>query len=199
MEASSPQVKTISEGKAKLILSTIKTNDKGEKFESDVFYNPVQVFNRDLTILLLKVHSVDLKSKLDKFEGLTIFDALSASGLRTIRFLKELPDSVKKVYANDISQTSQELMKKNFELNGIDMTKVVATKDDANKLLMDYREPYFKVKGVEYLRFDVIDLDPYGSCIPFIDAAVQCANENSKQFEKFLFIFAYSFNMCYFH
>ena len=140
-----------------------------------IFYNPVQVFNLDLTILLLKVHSVNLKSKLEKLEGLTIFDALSVSGLRTIRFLKELSDSVKKVYANDISQTSQELMKKNFELDGIDMTKVVATKDDANKLLMDYREPYFKVKG--------------DGCIPFIDAAVQYANENSKQIEKNFFIF----------
>ena len=32
-------------------------------------------------------------------------DALSASGLRTIRFLKEIKD-IKKVYANDISESA---------------------------------------------------------------------------------------------
>ena len=179
-------LKTITEGKAKLILSTVMTNDKGEKFESDVFYNPVQVFNRDLTILNLKLHYKELKEKNPDFKGLTIFDALSASGLRTIRFLKELDDCVHKVYANDISQTSQELMKRNFELNELDMSKVVATREDANKLLLDYREPFFKNKGQEYLKFDVIDLDPYGSCIPFIDAAVQCANENSILYMEFI-------------
>lgn len=46
--------------------------------------------------------------------------------------------------------------------------------------MLDHRVPYFKKKGEEYLQFDVIDLDPYGSCIPFLDAAIQCANENSK-------------------
>ena len=56
-----------------------------------------------------------------------------------------------------------------------------ATKQDANKLLLDSKVPYFKKKGEEFVQFDVIDLDPYGSCIPFLDAAIQCANENSKK------------------
>ena len=105
--------KIITEGKAKLILSSIKTNEKGEKFESDVFYNPVQVLNRDLTLLLLKLHALELKENSEN----------------------ELEGSVKKVYANDISQISHELMKKNFELNEIDMKKVEVRKEDANKLL----------------------------------------------------------------
>ena len=45
----------------------------------------------------------------EKFDGITILDALSASGLRTIRFSKELKD-VKKVLANDISEASLKLM-----------------------------------------------------------------------------------------
>ena len=36
--------KIMKEGKAEFYLSSIKTNEKGEKFQSDVFYNPVQVF-----------------------------------------------------------------------------------------------------------------------------------------------------------
>lgn len=52
------------------------------------------------------------------FKGVNIVDALSASGLRTIRFLKEL-QGVNKVYANDISEASHKLMKDNFELNNL--------------------------------------------------------------------------------
>lgn len=37
------KTKIMKEGKAEFYLSSIKTNEKGEKFQSDVFYNPVQV------------------------------------------------------------------------------------------------------------------------------------------------------------
>jgi tRNA (guanine26-N2/guanine27-N2)-dimethyltransferase len=56
------------------------------------------------------------KNEKNPFEGVNIADALSASGLRTIRFVKEL-QGVKKVYANDISEASHKLMKDNFDLN----------------------------------------------------------------------------------
>ena len=59
----------------------------------------------------------------DKFKGITILDALSASGLRTIRFSKELKN-IKKVYANDISQASHKLMMDNFKLNNLDLSKI---------------------------------------------------------------------------
>lgn len=196
----SPKTRVITEGGAKLLISEQKVNEKGEKIETDVFYNPVQVYNRDLTILCLKLHAKELKSLDPTFAGLTIFDALSASGLRTVRFLKEIGDCVRMVYANDISEKSHEIMKKNFKENGVDLQKIVSSREDANKLLLDYREPYFKEKNKEYLKFDVIDLDPYGSCVPFIDAAVQCANENSE----FFFVFSRktlskSADLCDFH
>ena len=59
----------------------------------------------------------------EKFDGITILDALSASGLRTIRFSKELKD-VKKVFANDISEASHKLMMDNFKLNELDLSKI---------------------------------------------------------------------------
>ncbi len=99
---------------------------------------------------------------IDKFEGVNIVDALSASGLRTIRFLKEL-EGVKTDYANDLSTSSHKLMQDNFKLNGLKSDQYKATLLDANKLLLDS-------KGHE--PFDVIDLDPYGAVVPFIDSAV---------------------------
>lgn len=53
-------------------------------------------------------------------------DALSASGLRTIRFIKELT-GVKRVFANDLSEASHKLMKDNFELNNLDKDKYKMT------------------------------------------------------------------------
>jgi tRNA (guanine26-N2/guanine27-N2)-dimethyltransferase len=71
-----------------------------------------------------------------KFEGVTIVDALSASGLRTIRFLREL-EGVRMVYANDISPASHKLMRDNFDLNELDPDHYKLTMQDANLLLLN--------------------------------------------------------------
>lgn len=63
------------------------------------------------------------QTKKEKFDGISILDALSASGLRTIRFSKELKD-IKKICANDISKASHKLMMDNFKLNNLDLEKI---------------------------------------------------------------------------
>lgn len=98
----------------------------------------------------------------DKFEGVNIIDALSASGLRTIRFLKQL-EGVNIVYANDISPASHKLMRDNFDLNNLQQDKLKMTMEDANLLLINQKKN---------ILFDLIDLDPYGSVVPFLDASV---------------------------
>ena len=80
------------------------------------------------------IYQLKGENKKGDFEGVRIVDALSASGLRTIRFLKEL-DGVKEVYANDISEASHKLMADNFKLNELDQTKIKMTIQDANVLL----------------------------------------------------------------
>ena len=45
--------------------------------------------------------------------------------------------------------------------------------------MLDHRKPYFKKINETYVHFNVIDLDPYGSCIPFLDSAVQCSDDQS--------------------
>lgn len=96
------------------------------------------------------------------FEGVNIVDALSASGLRTIRFSKELV-GVKKVFANDISEASHKLMQDNFDLNNLDKEKVQMTLEDAN-VLMSKSRPMGELGET----FDIVDLDPYGSVVPFL-------------------------------
>lgn len=74
-----------------------------------------------MTLLVVQQYIDELREekKKQEFEGVRIVDALSASGLRTIRFLQEL-DGVKEVYANDISEASHKLMADNFKLNELD-------------------------------------------------------------------------------
>ncbi|EGR29576.1 TRM1 tRNA methyltransferase 1, putative [Ichthyophthirius multifiliis] len=106
------------------------------------------------------------------FEGINILDALSASGLRTIRFLKELKN-INKIYANDISDASHKLMMENFILNELDLSKIEMTQKDAIQLLYEHR---FRLnKGDLSAKLHVIDLDPYGTAVPFLDCALQAA------------------------
>ncbi|EPT06176.1 hypothetical protein FOMPIDRAFT_133734 [Fomitopsis schrenkii] len=118
-----------------------------------------------------------------------ILEALSATGLRSIRYAKEIP-LVKYVIANDLSPSAVAAMKRNVEINGLagtepatggDLTKlengssrpkppkVRVNEGDACALMYSHR--------TDKARVDVVDLDPYGTAAPFIDAAVQSVND----------------------
>ena len=60
-------------------------------------------------------------------------DALSATGLRSIRYALECNHSVLpiKIYANDVSKKAIEAIEKNIESNGV-KDKVVANREDAS-------------------------------------------------------------------
>ncbi|MEM3127211.1 MAG: hypothetical protein QW331_04065, partial [Candidatus Woesearchaeota archaeon] len=82
----------IQEGSANLMLSQ---QDKISK-KLSVFYNPVMKLNRDVAVLLLQ--SIDKKQ-------MQIADPLAGSGVRAIRFLKELEQKkIKLVAINDYNK-----------------------------------------------------------------------------------------------
>lgn len=155
----------IHEGKAKIYTKYLTKTEDNKTVENEVFYNPIQVFNRDVTLLVMQHYINELReeNKKKEFEGVRIVDALSASGLRTIRFLQEL-EGVKEVYANDISEASHKLMADNFKLNGLDESKIKATLQDANILLRHSKLNH---------PFDIVDLDPYGSVVPFLESSLE--------------------------
>ena len=157
------------EGQAKIHTKYYQKNASGEIIENQVFYNPVQIFNRDLTVLVIKNY-IDLikEEKKEKFKDLTIVDALSASGLRTIRYLKELPN-IKCVYANDLSEVSADMMRENFRINELDDSKINVTLKDAIQLLYELK--------FNNVHVDVIDIDPYGTAVPFMDSAIQAISD----------------------
>jgi len=60
-----------------------------------VFYNPVQEFNRDFSIMAINQYSEMLREskelKKKEFKGIKVLEALSATGLRSVRYIKEIP------------------------------------------------------------------------------------------------------------
>jgi len=152
----------VKEGKAEILFPS----------EKDVFYNPVQEFNRDLTIAVIKEHSKDILAKRGVLEpqigvpsedGISILEALAASGLRSVRFAREIP-GLKNVITNDWSKAAVESIHRNVEHNKV-ADIITPSNDDASMVM--YRHKGHKT------RLDVIDLDPYGSPSPFLDAALQ--------------------------
>jgi tRNA (guanine26-N2/guanine27-N2)-dimethyltransferase len=140
--------KIVQEGKAK-----IKVPKEGKISKKlPVFYNPVMKLNRDISVLLLSV----VENK-DMQIGLP----LSATGVRGIRFLKELKkDKIKIVKFNDIDKNAVKIIKQNLKLNKI-KSKVKIYNQDANLFML------------EHPGFDYIDIDPYGSPNVFLDSAVK--------------------------
>ena len=143
----------ISEGKARLIVSEGKISKKLE-----VFYNPVMKFNRDISVLLLNC----INNK-----NMQIGLPLAGSGIRGIRFIKELnKDKIKTIYFNDMSKESIKNIKKNLFLNKI-KSKFIISNEDANLFLLNSSG------------FDYIDIDPFGSPNMFLNNSIVRLSRNS--------------------
>lgn len=109
----------------------------------DVFYNPKMKLNRTLSILLLQA--------LDK-KNMQFALPLAGSGVRAVRFLKELPNGmIKHIHINDLNESAFSLINENLKINNLKSDKVKVFNKDANKFLEDS------------LGFDYIDIDPFGS------------------------------------
>ena len=140
---------------------------------NDVFYNPVQEFNRDLSTAVIQAHAAQHFDILEHEagevceDGITVLEALAASGLRSIRFAKEIR-GLKSVVANDWSKQATESIRRNVTHNKVDQL-VTAHNGDASLLMYQHKQPKE--------RFNVIDLDPYGSPTPFLDSAVQSVSD----------------------
>ncbi|KAJ9098486.1 hypothetical protein QFC19_006353 [Naganishia cerealis] len=216
----------------------------------DAFINPIQEFNRDLSVACIKQWSLQRESELRakwihkkktgseearlraykrafklwskekeeqgdsytepmpiledikiadpaenyKCPKYTVLEALSATGLRSIRYAQELPN-VGLVLANDMSPKACEAMRRNVEFNDVQAiphegtseqpntgpvargkgrkkfqkTGVVVNEGDANTLIYSHR--------AEGDRVEVIDLDPYGTAAPFIDSSIQAVQD----------------------
>eukprot|EP00581_Thalassiosira_minuscula_P011742 CAMPEP_0183718872 /NCGR_PEP_ID=MMETSP0737-20130205/12014_1 /TAXON_ID=385413 /ORGANISM="Thalassiosira miniscula, Strain CCMP1093" /LENGTH=723 /DNA_ID=CAMNT_0025948515 /DNA_START=131 /DNA_END=2302 /DNA_ORIENTATION=- len=256
------------------------------KSENSVFYNPVQVQNRDLSVLMLGMYAErrmerqwisktrkevrkemlqkqheekekeegkeDTKKKKTKetkeerkarnaqFEsdlearvaerkskvnftsqssqspdGMSVFEALAASGLRSLRYWKEVP-GIRTIVVNDLDPVAVDMARENVVRNGLKEDLVTDSTEESNNndneqkqqekqqneetIKHNLRPPGIHLQVGDathemYIsrlppklyphqitptqrlhqkpQYDVIDLDPYGSAAPFLDAALQ--------------------------
>ena len=147
------------------------------KAENSVFYNPVQVQNRDLSVLMLsmyaerrakrrgvkskkkeilrqareagtKINDADVQAQLEEYaksvnwrervrdqsgtaDGIRVLDALAASGLRSVRYWKEIP-GVRQVVINDLEDVAVQLAKENIAFNGLNDVLIDESRDNAD-------------------------------------------------------------------
>ena len=116
--------------------------DKNE----EVFYNKVQVFNRDTSIQVIKLFGETFdREKREKYEkkmaryatdpskfehephaptyGIHVLDALAATGLRSVRYVKEIP-CVTKVTINDLLPAATAAAQVTCDRNNVDPSKI---------------------------------------------------------------------------
>ncbi len=100
----------------------------------------------------------------EAWRGWRIGSPLAGSGIRECRFLVELEEGlVESVSANDQAEEAVALIRKNIELNEEKLTceEIEVSCAEANRFLL------------ESTGFSYIDVDPFGTPNPFLDAAVK--------------------------
>lgn len=238
VEVDGAQFSTVTEGLATILVpqGAKVGEDRGEV--QQVFYNPIQQYNRDLSVLAIKAYGEEAlekrknrKQTKDAKHGkkrkrgdengtkteecdqpeqpeqseqpeqgpesetaqdgqntakttkpsFKMLDALSASGLRALRYARELP-FVTSITANDLSASAAKSIKQNVKHNGVEDI-ISVTNGDALSVM--YRTIADSLANGENnkswkksSKFDVIDLDPYGTAAPFFDAAVQAVRDD---------------------
>jgi tRNA (guanine26-N2/guanine27-N2)-dimethyltransferase len=112
-----------------------------------------------------------------------ILDALSATGLRAIRYSHEIP-FVTSVTANDLLAEAVDTIKLNVEHNKLE-SKVNVSHDDAIAHMYTLVAQEMRRQNAQRhpdpkksSKYDVVDLDPYGTAAPFLDAAVQAVKDD---------------------
>ncbi|MBU0456703.1 MAG: tRNA (guanine(26)-N(2))-dimethyltransferase [Nanoarchaeota archaeon] len=153
-----------------IIKATLPERDPTKKQE--VFYNPIMSSNRNISILLL--NSISNKD-------MNIALPLAGSGIRGLRFLKELKkEKINKLFVNDKKENFVEVFNENLKLNEISKKtikeKICIHYEDANLFLLNQIKHPETKSFCGY--FDYIDIDPFGTPNPFISAAISRITRN---------------------
>ncbi len=152
---------TVREASAVLRVPRLNTYMQGQReyipSRSPVFYNPLMAFNRDIAVLAVRAYQRRVQRCLDVCEPFT------GCGVRGIRLAQAVPH-MRSLVVNDRNPHAVALTQFNVAWNGLDET-IQIQRRDAHDLLSRHAQPK--------RRFDVIDLDPFGSPAPFLDSAVR--------------------------
>ncbi|MFN3527700.1 MAG: RsmD family RNA methyltransferase [Candidatus Altarchaeaceae archaeon] len=139
------KIKTVIEGKGKILIPD--TEKISSKFP---FYNPAMNINRNFTLAIIRIFNCE-----------NFLDGLSACGALSIRALKETNANI---YACENNPESYKILEENVKMNCEDdeeRKRIRTYKTDLNLLLNLLRK--------QKIKFDFIDIDPFGSPVEFLD------------------------------
>ena len=112
-EATDVPTQEITEGKATILFPISNT----------VFYNNVQVFNRDMSVAVIKLfketYFPEVNGNQHESKTFKILEALSATGLRAIRYAREVLN-VNEIVANDFSKEAVANIERNIKYNNVE-------------------------------------------------------------------------------
>jgi tRNA (guanine26-N2/guanine27-N2)-dimethyltransferase len=128
-----------------------------------VFFNPVMKLNRDTAVVVLSVY----QKKIGRV--IKICDPFCGSGVRGIRFSIEVPGP-KKVIMGDLNPQAVKLSEENIRLNKVS-GEVTVRLIEANLLMNIHSHPF--------ARFDYLDIDPYGTPVPYLDSSIRASHDGS--------------------
>jgi len=161
MSSFSFPTEVVAEGKVEVVVPKLKAfvNKPSDYAPSKapVFYNPVMELNRDLAVLAVQAFQRTAGNEM------SICEPLTGCGVRGVRFAREV-EGVAKVVANDINREAYRMARFNVEKNGV-TGRVSVENEDANSLLSRF--------GAPKKRFAYVDIDPFGSPMPFVDSALR--------------------------
>ncbi len=137
--------------------------EKDPTKKMEVFYNPVMRSQRNITLTLLNAVANT---------RMNIADPLAGSGIRSLRFLKELGErKCNHLFVNDVKEHFPHTFKTNALINKLSLRNVSLFSEDASEFLMNRIHDKKKPEGFCGY-FDYIDLDPFGTPNPFLTAAI---------------------------
>jgi len=151
----------VTEGKVRIAVPKLKAFVKSPSeyapSKAPVFYNPIMELNRDIAVLALQAYQKTVNCEI------TVCEPLAGCGAMGVRFAAEVK-GVRNVVMADISQRASRLAVHNAQINSLG-DRVKVENQDANLLLSCH--------GAPRKRFDVINIDPFGSPVPYLDSAIR--------------------------
>ncbi|MFW9899782.1 MAG: tRNA (guanine(10)-N(2))-dimethyltransferase [Candidatus Thorarchaeota archaeon] len=134
----------------------------------NVFYNKRMIINRDISSLAINAYST-----LFKQDELIVVDSMAASGIGSIRILKECKN-IKKIYINDINPDAVKLIFQNLKLNNLDnrYNQIEITNKDTNLLFSEIKSNTEKNN-----KPNIISIDPFGTPNIYVDSAFKAINK----------------------
>jgi len=143
------EVVEVREGATRLVVPQSPTSSGPGNSSMPVFYNPVMSVNRDMNVSFFRA------LKRDSYDAI---DLLAGTGAAGVRLMNEVKADWNMVL-NDVNPRAGEYIGRNLELNGLEaeITELPAH------------------RAIGERKFDHVDIDPFGTPVPFVPHAVMAA------------------------